>query len=176
MGKCLTILCFSLLLSAVLAFKTAFAVTENTDAVIVVIVPVAGTENLDLQFGKVSRPTSGTNTVKVTTADVRTISGAGDGALVTSPVVRAAEYTITGTAGQTLTFEASETSSVTGLSLDNFRGRYDGGSEIDIDVGDGASVTSVASATFEVGADLTIQNTASSGSNTLAFDLEFNFQ
>lgn len=162
---------------AILGYSSiANAVVENTDAVVTVIVPVAITENLDLQFGKVGRPTSGTNDVTISTADTRTLTGAGDASLVSGGTERAAEFTITATAGETLTIEASETSSVTGLSVDDFVGKYDGGSDIGIDPADSATVTAVASATLEVGATLAIDNTASAGVNTLAFDLTVNYQ
>lgn len=175
MRKCLLLLFAIIALGIILDRKDSEAVGESTDATITVITPVAGTENFDMQLGKITRPTSGTNTVTLSISDTRTISGAGDGSLVVSPLVRAAEYTITATAGETVTFEAAETSSITGISLDNFKGRYDGGSVLDIDVGDGASVTAIASATFEVGADLTIDNTVASGVHTLDFDLTINF-
>lgn len=151
------------------------AAIESTDAVVEIIVPVTITENLNMQFGKVTKPTSGTNVVTISTGDTRSLTGGGDATLVSGGTERAAQYTVNATASETLSIEVEETSSITGLSLDNFKGKYNGGADQDVDSGDGATVTAVASATLIVGGDLTIDNTASSGVNTLSFNLTVNY-
>lgn len=62
------------------------------------------TKNVDLAFGRVVKPTSGSSTVTVTGAGVRTITGGG--VIISSPF-SAANYTVTGQASQSVSITSS---------------------------------------------------------------------
>ena len=80
--------------------------TQSTTSSATVIAPISLAKNSDLAFGTVVKPTSGSNSVLVNAGSgSRTLTGAGDAALVTSTTSRAA-YTVSGEGGQTFSITA----------------------------------------------------------------------
>jgi hypothetical protein len=105
---------------AALAFGSAAAVsaqaapvsqTATAQAQIVSANTVTATRNL--QFGSISKPTSGTNTITVVSsanATTPTIGGGGNATIPTSGQATAATFRITGTPGQIYSIQTNELS------------------------------------------------------------------
>lgn len=167
-------------LATVLAFgsaRDAAAVQLNTDAVVEVVNAPIVTETADLQFGQVLRPTSGTNDIRVSTAGVRTLIGAGNAVLL-GGTVHAASYTIDAVSGLNIAVEAAFFSDGgSGMTLNNFTGSYAGNPAVGIDPADAASFVAVTSATLTVGGDLIgLATTTTPATHTLTFTLDVNYE
>jgi len=102
---------------AALSPLTAFAQSSanvSTTGSARIVQPISIAKDSDLAFGTIVRAVTGTNTITVNeTTGARTLTGAGDGVLVTSTVTRAA-YTVTGEGGQTFSISVPATFSMTG--------------------------------------------------------------
>ncbi|MBS0361135.1 MAG: DUF4402 domain-containing protein [Proteobacteria bacterium] len=104
------------LLIAALA-TSAFAagsVQSTANATLTVLSPTTLTKTQDMAFGSVVRPTSGTNTVTLSTAGVVSISGGGNGSLVNS-TTNQAKFVVTTAAADTFTTTQSLTFTQAGL-------------------------------------------------------------
>ena len=146
-----------------LAQSTASALTQGSARI---VQPITLTKNSDLAFGTIVRAATGTNTVTVdATTGARTLTGAGDGAAVTSTVTRAT-YTVGGEGAQTFSITVPATFSMTGSA--------DG--TITVNLTSSAStgtlsgtIGAAGSATFGVGGDFSLPNTQAGGNYSGSF-------
>ncbi|MBL0319885.1 MAG: DUF4402 domain-containing protein [Alphaproteobacteria bacterium] len=167
---------------AMLSFvATAHAASITTDANVNIVIPVSITQVAEMDFGIVARPSGVTSSVvSLGTNGSRSISG-GTGALVSGGTPAAASYNVFGTNTYLVDISVSNLSQPgTGLTLSNFIGKFNAGSDINIDVGDGgqATLTALSETTgdlLKVGADLTVANTATAGAHVGTFDLIINY-
>ncbi|MGE5565654.1 MAG: DUF4402 domain-containing protein [Parcubacteria group bacterium] len=156
-------------LSAVAAPALAqTSATQSTSATVKIVQPITLTKDADLAFGTVVKPTTGSNTVTISTgSDTPALSGAGDAALATSTTARAA-FTVGGEGGSTFSITVpssvtmtrsggSETLSVT-LTASGSSGTLSG------------SIGSAGSATFKVGGAFTVASTTVSGNYSGSFN------
>lgn len=142
--------------------------TQSTNATVKIVQPITLTKDADLAFGTVVKPTSGSNTVTISTgSDTPALTGAGDAALATSTTSRAA-FTVGGEGGQTFSITVpasvnmtrsggSETLAVT-LTASGATGTLSG------------SMGSAGSTTFTVGGAFTVASTTLSGNYSGAFN------
>ena len=154
-----------------------FAETVTTDAAVEIINAPQITEVQSLDYGKILRPTAGTNDIRVTSAGVRSVTGAGDTNLA-GGTVQAARYTIDAVVGRTFDLEATLNTGSDTLSMSRFQGRYDSGAEIGVDPADNASFTVAnASSDLYIGADLDNLTSATAVAvHTLTFNVDINYQ
>ena len=155
----------------------AHAETVTTDAAVEIINAPQITEVQSLDFGKVLRPTAGTNDIRVTSAGVRSVQGGGDANLA-GGTIQAARYTIDAVVGRTFDLEATLNTGSDTLSMSTFTGRYDSSAEIGADPADNASFTVTnASADLYIGADLDNLTSATAVAvHTLTFNVDINYQ
>jgi hypothetical protein len=142
--------------------------TQSTTGTGTILQPLTLTKNTDLAFGSIVRPSAGSNTVTINqTTGARTLSGAGNAALVTSTTSRAT-YTVDGEGGQTFSISVpgsfnmtrvsgSETLAVT-LTATAASGALSG------------SLGAAGTATFGVGGAFPLDNTTVAGSYTGTFN------
>jgi hypothetical protein len=149
----------SLALLAAVAATPAFAATVTTNASVTIVAPASVTKNSDLQFGSIVRPATGTNTVTVDVNGTRTITGAGDGALIASTTNRAS-YTATGAIGQMVTISTPPTVTL-----------VFGANTIPVTLTPSSTGFTFASpsTSFSVGGSLTLDSTAVAGAYTGSF-------
>jgi hypothetical protein len=96
---------------------SAFAsgnVAATANASVTVVSPTTITKTQDMVFGTVVRPTTGTTTITLDTADHVTKSGTGDGSIVTS-TTSSAKFNITVQAATTYTLSQTLTFAQAGL-------------------------------------------------------------
>jgi len=142
--------------------------TQSTSATVKIVQPITLTKNSDLAFGTVVKPTSGSNTVTISTSsDTPALTGAGDAALATSTTSRA-DFTVGGEGGQTFSITApasvnmtrsggSETLAVT-LTKSAASGSLSG------------SIGSAGTASFDVGGAFTVNSSTVSGAYSGSFN------
>lgn len=126
----------------------------------------------DLQFGSIVRPsTAGTNTVAVSTANGRTLTGTGGGALASGGTVSAAAFTVTGEGGQTFSITPAATFTMNRTSPS-------GGGSITVttavDAGSGTlggSIGSTGTKSFNVGGSFDVSNTTPTGTYSGTFNV-----
>lgn len=143
--------------------------TQSTTGSATIIQPITLTKNTDLAFGKVARPSSGSNTVSVNeTSGSRTTTGGGNAALIASTASRAT-YSVAGEGGQTFSISVpasfdmtrsggSETLTVT-LAGTATSGTLSG------------SLGSAGAASFGVGGSFPVASTTATGAYTGSFDV-----
>ncbi|MFJ6024627.1 DUF4402 domain-containing protein [Brevundimonas sp. NPDC092305] len=97
------VLAAAVALATVALAAPAFAQSASTTGTgsITVIRPLTITKNGDLKFGSVVRPSTGSGTVVVSTADARSVTGSVVG-LSSGDTPRAAQFTIDGEGGQSV--------------------------------------------------------------------------
>jgi len=142
--------------------------TQSTTASVKIVQPITLTKNSDLAFGTVVKPTTGSNTVTVSTSsDTPALTGAGDAALAASTTSRA-DFTVGGEGAQTFSITVpasvtmtrsggSETLAVT-LTKSASSGSLSG------------SMGSAGSATFDVGGAFTVSSSTTSGAYSGSFN------
>ena len=131
-----------------------------------IVQPIAITKNSDLAFGTVVRPTSGSNTIAVDqTNGTRSLSGGGDGVLVTSTVTRAT-YTVDGEGGQTFSISVPATFSMTGSTSGTITVNLTPTATTGTLSG---AVGAAGSATFGVGGDFTLATSQATGQYSGSF-------
>ena len=92
------------------------SVSASANASVTVISPVTLTKTQDLVFGQVVRPSNtDTNTVTLDTNDTVTLSGLGNGSVLSSTTT-SARFNVTAAAGTTYTTTQALTFAVTGLT------------------------------------------------------------
>lgn len=74
------------------------ATVSDTTGTTTIIAPISLTKSSNLVFGTVTRPTTGSSTVTVSTGGTRSISGGTAVALASGPAAAAAAYTVNGEA------------------------------------------------------------------------------
>jgi len=142
--------------------------TQSTNATVKIVQPITLTKDADLAFGTVVKPTSGSNTVTISTAsDTPALTGAGDAALATSTASRAA-FTVGGEGGQTFSITVPASVTMT---------RSGGSETLSVTLtGSGSSGTlsgtlgSAGSATFKVGGAFTVASSTASGNYSGSFN------
>ncbi|MBS0332526.1 MAG: DUF4402 domain-containing protein, partial [Proteobacteria bacterium] len=92
----------------------AGTVQATANATLTVLSPTTLTKTQDMAFGQIVRPTSGTNTVTLSPAGAVSISGGGNGALVTS-TTNQAKFVVTTAAADTFSTSQTLTFTQTGL-------------------------------------------------------------
>ncbi len=124
-----------------------------------IVQPISITKDSDLAFGTVVRANTNSNTVTIDeSTGTRTLTGSGDGALVTSTTSRAA-YTVAGEGGQTFSISVPATFDMTS-----------GGDTFTVTLVASAAtgtlsgaIGSGGTATFGVGGNFTLPSTQASG-------------
>ena len=157
----------SLALGGMAAAQSSSSQTTSGSATI--IQPITLTKSTDLAFGKIVRPSSGTNTVSVDEATgARATVGGGNATLLASTVSRAA-YAVAGEGGQTFSISmpasfnmtragGAETLTVT-LAATAASGTLSG------------SLGSAGSASFGVGGSVPLSSSTATGAYTGTFDV-----
>jgi hypothetical protein len=108
-----SIVALSALAGSALAAGSAVA---TAGASVTVVSPTTLTKTQDMAFGTVTRPSSGTNTIQLAPADgTVTLTGTGDGSLVSSPT-SAAKFNLVSVAAITYTTTQSLTFAQVGLT------------------------------------------------------------
>lgn len=158
-----------------MAVNSAQAVTEPANGFINLLAAVSITENNGMEFGIVSAPTSGSNTVVVSPAGVRTIGGAGDGALVSGTTPQAADYDIVGDdlAVVDITVDTIVNPG-TGMALGTFTATHNGGA---ITLGTAATTLVAGADNIDLGATMTVDSTVTPGgpyTGTFNFNVNYN--
>lgn len=92
----------------------AGSVSANAGASVTVVAPVTLTKTQDMIFGTIVKPTTGTNTIILNTADLVTKTGAGDGSIIAS-ATKSARFDITVAAATTYTTTQTLTFTSPGL-------------------------------------------------------------
>lgn len=91
--------------------------SADASATTTILQPISVSKVLDLQFGKVVRPANdNANTVTVSAAGVRSISGTGDGALV-GTAGQQAQFTVTGEGQAAISVTVPATFAMGGLTV-----------------------------------------------------------
>lgn len=141
--------------------------TQSTSATVKIVQPITLTKVTDLAFGTVVKPSSGNNTITISTgSDTPAITGAGSAAV--SGTASRASFTVGGEGGSTFSITVpssvtmtrsggSETLSVT-LTASGSSGTLSG------------SIGSAGSATFKVGGAFTVASTTVSGNYSGSFN------
>lgn len=158
-----------------------YAASIVTNVAIDVLSPISITQTTAMNLGRVMRPTGGTpSAVTLSTAGVRSISG-GNGALVSGGTINAASYKIFGSSTYLVNLSVTSiTNPGTGLTLSNFFGKFNAGSDTNIDSGAGgqATLTTLAESTgdvLNVGAKLTLTSSSIAGSYTGNYTLNVDY-
>ena len=162
----LTIAALSLAFGGAAAAQSS---TQSTSGSATIIQPITLTKATDLAFGKIMRPSSGSNVVQINeTTGTRTASGGGNAALIASTVSRAS-YSVAGEGGQTYsinvpaTFDmtrsgTSDTVTVT-LTATATSGTLSG------------TIGSAGASSFGVGGSFPVASTTATGAYTGSFDV-----
>jgi len=94
----------------------AGSVSTTASASVTILAPMTITKTQDMAFGQIVRPTNASvNTVILNTTGVVSLTGAGDGSIVSSPTT-AAKFDLTALPGTTYTTSQVLTFSTTGLT------------------------------------------------------------
>ncbi len=130
------------------------------------------TEDSELKFGLLDVNLANLETVviapddSVTDASSRVVGG----------VQRAADLTVTATAGKPITILADNVSAATGYTLGTWMCNYDGAGSDSACDGAGYSATTVANATLKVGVTLTGNGSAVAGVDDSTFDVTITYE
>lgn len=135
-----------------------------------IVAPVTVTEAQALDFGTILAPTSGTKKVKISATDgSRSVDGGDNGILVSTNTGKAGLFNVTGAENQRMTINLPGSTTLTGASgdpmkVDNFTS--DKGTELTLDGTSG---------TFQVGADLTVNQGQDEGDYTGTYQVTVSY-
>jgi hypothetical protein len=93
----------ALALGALASASLAATVSATAPATVTIMSPVTITKTQNLVFGKVTRPTTGANTISMDASGVISKTGGGNAAIITTPGTSAAKFDVVGSSGQTFT-------------------------------------------------------------------------
>jgi len=98
--------------AAASAFAAGNTSATTANVTTTIIRPISVTKNTDLRFGTIVRPSAGSGTVALSTADVPTITGTG-AILLPSSTTSAANFTVSGEGAEAFTLVIDSTVTLT---------------------------------------------------------------
>ncbi len=148
----------------------ANAVSVSNNAAVTIVTPLIVTPANDMNFGKVVKPASGSQTVILSTAGVRS----GTATLASGITSAAGTVSITGAATETVSITVADTTAVTGLTLSDFTSDAFGGQTLSGGTLTGATLTGSAQ-TLTLGATLNVSSAVTTGLKTPTYTVDVNY-